>query len=63
MINPWACGFGQEDFYKLHFGNLFSDPVTYLQQTGTISTNLRIIQKTTPMKFYKIGPSYLGEVL
>ena len=24
------CSFGQEDFWKLHFENLFFDPVTYL---------------------------------
>jgi len=24
------CSFGQEDFFKLHFENLFIDPVTYL---------------------------------
>ena len=24
------CSFGQEDFRKLHFENLFFDPVTYL---------------------------------
>ena len=24
------CSFGQEDFLKLHYENLFIDPVTYL---------------------------------
>ena len=27
---PCTCSFRQEDFLKLHFKNLFFDPVTYL---------------------------------
>ena len=37
------CSFRQEDFWKLHFENLFFDPVTYtvlMQPTETVWTTL-----------------------
>jgi len=30
IVTPGHCTFRQEDFWKLHFENLFFDPVTYL---------------------------------
>ena len=34
------CSFGQEDFWKLHFENLFFDPMILMQPTGTVWTTL-----------------------